>query len=53
MTVGRSNWLFADTPDGARASAIYYSLIESAKDNGLEPFEYILRTGGTAVCGYG
>nr|WP_276508159.1 transposase [Endozoicomonas acroporae] len=41
LTVGRRNWLFADTPDGARASAIYYSLIESAKDNGLEPFEYI------------
>ena len=41
LTVGRRNWLFADTPDGARASAIYYSLIESAKANGLEPFEYI------------
>ena len=41
LTVGHRNWLFADTPDGARASAIYYSLIESAKANGLEPFEYI------------
>ena len=41
LTVGRRNWLFADTPDGARASAIYYSLIESANANGLEPFEYI------------
>ena len=39
LTVGRRNWLFADTP--ARASAIYYSLIESAKANRLEPFEYI------------
>ena len=41
LTVGRRNWLFADTPDGALGSAIYYSLIESAKANGVEPFEYI------------
>ena len=42
-TIGR-NWLFADTPKGACASAIYYSLIESAKLNGLEPFAYIYTT---------
>lgn len=41
FTVGRRNWLFADTPKGAKASATYYSLIESAKANGLEPFEYL------------
>ncbi|MBO9481994.1 transposase domain-containing protein, partial [Salinisphaera sp. G21_0] len=41
FTLGRKNWLFADTPKGARASAIFYSLIESAKANGLEPFEYL------------
>ena len=41
FTVGRRNWLFADTPKGAQASAIFYSLIESAKANGLEPFEYL------------
>ena len=41
FTIGRKNWLFADTPKGARASAIYYSLIESAKANGLEPFAYL------------
>ncbi|MBU7008901.1 transposase domain-containing protein, partial [Phosphitispora fastidiosa] len=35
------NWLFANTPNGARASAIYYSLIVSAKENGLNPFEYL------------
>ena len=40
FTIGRKNWLFADTPNGARASAMYYSLIESAKANGLEPFDY-------------
>ncbi|WP_422489245.1 IS66 family transposase [Endozoicomonas sp. ALE010] len=41
FTIGRKNWLFADRPNGARASAIFYSLIESAKANGLEPFEYL------------
>ena len=39
--IGRKNWLFSDTPNGARASAMYYSLIESAKANGLEPFDYL------------
>ena len=41
FAVGRKNWLFADTPKGAEASAIYYSLIETAKANGLEPYEYL------------
>ena len=43
FTVGRKNWLFADTPKGAEASAVFYSLIESAKANGLEPFDYLCR----------
>ena len=38
--VGRRNWLFSDTPKGARANALYYSLIETAKANGLEPYDY-------------
>jgi len=33
--------LFADTPRGARASASCYSLVETAKSNGLEPYEYL------------
>ena len=41
FAVGRRNWLFADTPEGARASAIYYSLIETAKANNLDPYEYL------------
>jgi len=41
--VGRRNWLFSDTPKGAKASATYYSLIETAKANGLEPYDYIAR----------
>jgi len=39
--IGRKNWLFANTPNGARASAVYYSLIETARENGLNPFEYL------------
>ncbi len=41
FAIGRKNWMFADTPKGAQASAIFYSLIESAKVNGLEPFDYL------------
>ena len=33
FTVGRKNWLFADTPKGASASAAVYSIIETAKVN--------------------
>lgn len=40
FVIGRKAWLFSDTPAGARASAIHYSLIETAKANGLEPLEY-------------
>ena len=39
--IGRRNWLFADTARGARASATVYSLIETAKANGLEPYDYL------------
>ncbi|WP_459925957.1 transposase domain-containing protein, partial [Desulfatiferula olefinivorans] len=39
--VGRKNWLFSDTPRGAHASAILYSLIETAKANGLDPYQYL------------
>jgi transposase len=41
FVVGRKNWLFADTVRGAQASANLYSLIETAKVNGLEPFAYL------------
>lgn len=43
FVLGRKNWLFADTPRGAVASARLYSLIESAKANGLEPYAYLRR----------
>ena len=41
FVIGRKAWLFSDTPAGARASAIHYSLIETAKANGLEPYAYL------------
>lgn len=41
FTVGRKNWLFCGTPQGAAASACVYSLVETAKANGLNPFKYL------------
>ena len=38
---GRKQWLFACTPNGAEASSIFYSIIETAKENNLNPFQYI------------
>ena len=43
FTVGRRNWLFSDTPEGAHASAIIYSLLVTAQVNGLNPYEYFCR----------
>jgi len=40
FAVGRKNWLFSVTPQGAETSALFYSLIETAKANGLDPFKY-------------
>ena len=42
FVIGRKNWLFSDTPSGAQASAAIYSLIETAKANGLSPYDYLL-----------
>jgi transposase len=41
FVIRRKNWLFANTSRGAKASAIIYSIIESAKENGLNPFPYL------------
>ena len=41
FALGRKNWLFSASVAGANASAMYYSLIETAKSNGLEPFDYL------------
>jgi len=41
FVIDRKNFLFANTPNGAKASAVVFSLIETAKENGLHPFEYL------------
>ena len=41
FVIGRKNWLFANTPSGAKASATVFSIIETAIENGLEPYEYL------------
>ena len=41
FVVGRKHWLFSDSVKGVTASANLYSLIETAKANGLEPYAYL------------
>ena len=41
FVVGRKAWLFSDTQAGARASALIYSLVETAKANGVEPYLWL------------
>lgn len=41
FTIGRKNWLFSGSPRGAAASAAVYTMIETAKANGLNPYKYI------------
>lgn len=41
FTLGRKNWLFSDTPKGASASAAVYSIVETAKANGLSVYTYL------------
>ena len=41
FVMGRENFLFANVPKGAEASAIIYSVIETAKENGLDPYRYL------------
>lgn len=43
FVIGRKGWLFSDTPAGAHASAVIYSLVETAKANGVEPYLWLLR----------
>ena len=42
FVIGRKNWLFSQTANGAHASATLYSIVETAKVNGLVPFDYIM-----------
>ena len=40
--MGRKNFLFANTPRGAKVSAVIYSVMETAKANALDPYRYLL-----------
>ena len=40
FAVGRKNWLFMGSPAGAKAGAIFYSLIQTCKANNIEPYKY-------------
>lgn len=42
FVIGRRNWLFADTVAGADASANLYSLVETCKANGIDPYAYLV-----------
>ena len=41
FTIGRKNWVFSDTPKGAHASAMLYSIVETCKVNKVDPYEYL------------
>ena len=41
FVIGRKNWLFSNTANGAKASATLYSMIQTAKANGLVPYDYL------------
>ena len=41
FTVGRRNWLFCATPEGANASAVAYTMVEMAKANNLNIYKYL------------
>ena len=53
FVISRKNFLFANTPMGAQSSAVIFSLIETAKENKLDPYRYlvwVLRTAPTLDC---
>jgi hypothetical protein len=43
FAIGRNNWLFSDTEEGAEASAILYSLVVTAKVNGVNPYTALVK----------
>lgn len=43
LVIGRKNWLFSTNPNGAEASAMLYSIVETAKANGLILYDYMVK----------
>ena len=46
FAVGRRGWLFSSSPEGAKALATFFTLVESAKANGVEPYAYLQKVIG-------
>ncbi len=46
FVIGRKNWIFANTPKGVKASAVTYSIVETAKENGLNYYKNKYQTYG-------
>jgi transposase len=42
FVIGRKNWLISQTANGANTSAVLYSIIETAKANGIKPYDYLM-----------
>jgi hypothetical protein len=42
FVIVRNAWIFSQTANGAKASAVLYSIVETAKANGLKPYNYII-----------
>lgn len=42
FALGRKNWLFMGSPSGAKAGAVFYSLIQTCKANCVEPYKYFV-----------
>lgn len=51
FVIDRKNFLFANTPRGARSSAVMFSIIETAKENDLNPFDYLVQLFRTLLSG--
>jgi len=41
FAIGRKNWMFSNSQDGAKSSALIYSIVETAKANGIDPYTYL------------
>ncbi|CQR46243.1 Transposase IS66 family protein [Paraliobacillus sp. PM-2] len=41
FVLGRKNWLFSNTAKGAKSSALIYSVVETSKENNLNPYAYL------------
>lgn len=41
IALGRKNWLFCSSADGATSTALWYSVVETARANGWEPYHYL------------